>query len=133
MYVTREAAQAWRQGMEREGWETKATYKHEPIETAVTLRKGPFLAMVILREPLGNSLSVWYRFPSKSSTRAEIGLKPDFEHQPYSWEYLWRLVRTCPVCFAEDVDCFIVGFANSACAKCVAAEQARIEVSGWSN
>lgn len=123
--------EAWRTAMIADGWEAKPTYQYEPIEAATSLQKPPYKAMVLLRETEA-SLSVWHCTPPRSEFYAErqMALKVDVE-QPYSWDYLAKLVRTCPVCGAEDVDCVTVGFANQACKACEPAERKRIEVPGW--
>lgn len=115
-----------------DGWTIRRTYNAEPADRAATLEREGFKMMTVAREPA----------PARGS-RCEVALAvwgPDGlglpEPQVYdsqTFEWMQRMVRTCPVCEAESVDTVRYAFAGRCCAACLPAMRAEHEKPGWYN
>ncbi len=123
-----EAVRAWVKVAIEDGWEQKPTYKGESVERAATLHKEGFMAMAIMREPMGATgrqtgnrypnaaLNVWG--PDKMAVKSTL---------PYDWEGLMCALHACQFCGKVfEGKAYHVKFADRACQTCGPVEQSKL-------
>jgi hypothetical protein len=121
---------AWVEAAVADGWTRTATYPHESIERACTLRREGWQALVLMRETALSSLPGKWRYETDIHLWGpdRLAVEPG---DVYDWQRLQRELRHCYACGARDVDTQRVGFADRVCAGCLPGMKAKIETPGW--
>ena len=119
---TKEEVTSWREAAVADGWIIRPTYRHEPVESAATLDKDGFKAMLLARPATKtrrnwNDVHVW----------GPDGLAID-PPKEYSMDALIAGLRQCHYCSADDVDTTRYLFAGRCCLKC---RKSLREPAGW--
>jgi len=105
-----------------DGWEAKATFpEHESMDTASSLTKGGWKAMVFLRDK-ETSIGVW----GPDSLQV---LVPTI----YNMKALEAALRTCQYCKETDIDTVRISFGGRCCKKCRIELVPKLEYPGWTN
>lgn len=112
-----------------DGWSIQPTYDTEPVESAATLRRDGYVAMVLMRDK-SDAGTRTYRYEAKVSAWGPDGLsiRPTL---PYDWTTMTAALRTCNLCHAEDVETFRYSFAGRCCAACIPQARKEYESGNW--
>jgi hypothetical protein len=99
----------------------------ESIDTAATLEKEGFVALVLMR--VKTRFGKTY-YDAGISIWGPDGLSVD-HRKKYSWEHLQKELRRCQYCNKKDVETVRVGFAGRCCKTCLPELRKKIETPGW--
>lgn len=126
-----EAVREWVKAAVADGWSIEPTYQTEPQESAATLDKNGFRAMVLMRDR-GENHDRRYRYEAKVSAWGPDGLAINVPAR-YDFTLIEKAVRRCGQCGRENVDTQRVGFAGRVCAPCLPEARKKHEYPGWTN
>ncbi len=118
-------ARTWALAAVIDGWSSRPTYDHEPVEQAFTLERDGFKISGLARPGTDKSLPcaeihIWG--PDR------LAITPPLT---YDMDAIRRGAETCSKCGAHPIATERVGFAGRYCAPCAAIDRPLIEVSGW--
>lgn len=126
-----EAVREWVAAAVADDWAIEPTYQTEPQESAATLDKNGFRAMVLMRDR-GENHDRHYRYEAKVSAWGPDGLAISIPVK-YDFALVEKAVRRCGQCGKDDVDTQRVGFAGRVCAECLPEARKKHEYPGWTN
>lgn len=123
----------WTDAAIKDGWKSFPTYDHEPIEQAMRLVKGEYIASAIMRP--ANKKPHWAIKKDEASLhlwkdKGLTGIKPPF---PYSMEAIKVNEKICDKCQKPSSELHHVGFANKSCNECLPTMKKELEYEGWCN
>jgi hypothetical protein len=127
-----EAVRQWVADAVADGWEINPTYRTEPVESAATLDKNGFRAMVLMRDRGEGETDRGWRYEAKVSAWGPDGLAIRVSRK-YDFALIKKALRRCAECGKEDMDTQRVGFAGRVCSDCLPEARKKHEYPGWTN
>jgi hypothetical protein len=127
-----ETVRQWVAAAVADGWAISPTYQTESVDSAATLDKDGFQALVLTRDRGEGADGKRYRYEAKVSAWGPDRLAINVPRK-YDFALMQQATKHCAECGKDGVDTQRVGFAGRVCADCLPKTQKQHEYPGWTS